>query len=83
MNLSFWLDFSLTNNQIQYEVFIIGLEILLEFGVQLVIVIRDLLLIINQLASQYKRGQSILNPYFIMVKKNLINRFSNLNYCFK
>lgn len=82
MNLSFWLDFSLTNNQIQYEVLIIGLEILLELGVQLVIVIRDLLLIINQLASQYKREQSILNPYFIMVKKNLINRFYNLNYFF-
>jgi ribonuclease HI len=75
MNLSFWLDFSLTNNQIQYEVLIIGLEILLELGVQLVIVIRDLLLIINQLASQYKREQSILNPYFIMVKKTLLIGF--------
>jgi len=75
MNLSFWLDFSLTNNQIQYEVLIIGLEILLELGVQLVIVIRDLLLIVNQLASQYKREQSILNPYFIMVKKTLLIGF--------
>ena len=75
MNLSFWLDFSLTNNQIQYEVLIIGLEILLELGVQLVIVIRDLLLIINQLASQYKHEQSILNPYFIMVKKTLLIGF--------
>jgi ribonuclease HI len=75
MNLSFWLDFSLTNNQIQYEVLIIGLEILLELGVQLVIVIRDLLFIINQLASQYKREQSILNPYFIMVKKTLLIGF--------
>jgi ribonuclease HI len=75
MNLSFWLDFSLTNNQIQYEVLVIGLEILLELGVQLVIVIRDLLLIINQLASQYKREQSILNPYFIMVKKTLLIGF--------
>jgi hypothetical protein len=54
---------------------IIGLEILLELGVQLVIVIRDLLLIINQLASQYKREQSILNPYFIMVKKTLLIGF--------
>jgi ribonuclease HI len=75
MNLSFWLDFSLTNNQIQYEVLVIGLEILLELGVQLVIVIRDLLLIINQLASQYKHEQSILNPYFIMVKKTLLIGF--------
>ncbi|XP_059658518.1 uncharacterized protein LOC132304825 [Cornus florida] len=50
----FFLDFKCTNNQVEYEALIIGLEILLELKVDKVQIIGDSNLILSQLSEEYR-----------------------------
>ncbi|KAI5338116.1 hypothetical protein L3X38_017387 [Prunus dulcis] len=55
---SFQLDFQCTNNRAEYEALIIGLEMLVELGVQSVEILGDSMLVLKQIAGEYK----CLNP---------------------
>ncbi|XP_040369478.1 uncharacterized protein LOC121051319 [Rosa chinensis] len=60
---SFQLEFKCTNNQVEYEALIIGLEVLLELGVRDVQIRGDSLLVINQLQEKYRCVTWLLVPY--------------------
>ncbi|XP_021833210.1 uncharacterized protein LOC110773030 [Prunus avium] len=55
---SFQLDFQSTNNKAKYEALIIGLEMLIELGVQYVEILGDSIFVLKQIARKYK----CLNP---------------------
>ncbi|KAI5320936.1 hypothetical protein L3X38_040644 [Prunus dulcis] len=55
---SFQLDFQCTNNRAEYEALIIGLEMLVELGIQSVEILGDSMLVLKQIAGEYK----CLNP---------------------
>ena len=63
--ISFNLAFKCTNNQIEYEALVIGLEILLELGAQEVHIIVDSKLVLRQLTGEYKCNNLLLAPYYI------------------
>ena len=52
--MAFKLEGNYSNNQIEYEALIIGLEILLEMGIKSVEVYGDSQLVIRQLTGDYK-----------------------------
>ena len=52
--LSFNLAFKCTNNQAEYKALVIGLEILMELGVQEVHIIGDYQLVLRQQIGEYK-----------------------------
>ena len=62
--LSFNMTFECTNNQAEYEAFVIGLEILLEFGAKDVQFIEESQLVLCQLIGEYKSNNLLLAPYF-------------------
>ena len=62
--LSFNLAFKCTNNQAEYEVLVIGLEILLELGAQEIQIIGDSQLVLQQLIMEYKCNNLLLAPYY-------------------
>jgi ribonuclease HI len=80
VTLLFWLEFPSINNQAEYET-IVGLEILLELGTKLVTITKDMLLIINQLANEYKCEHPTLTLY-CEVAINLIKKFYDLIFVF-
>ncbi|XP_021802935.1 uncharacterized protein LOC110747031 [Prunus avium] len=71
---SFQLDFQCTNNRAEYEALIIGLEILVELGVQSVEILGDSILVLKQIAGEYK----CLNPalaVYLVATRNLLTEF--------
>ena len=62
--LSFNLAFKCTNNQAEYEVLVINLEILMELGAQEVHIIGDSQLVLQQLTGEYKCNGLLLAPYY-------------------
>ncbi|GKV01311.1 hypothetical protein SLEP1_g13872 [Rubroshorea leprosula] len=76
--MSFQLDFDCTNNQIEYEALIIGLEMLVELKVSMVEVIRDLQLILKQLSGEYKCTSVALAPYFALAVQ-LLEEFDDVS----
>ncbi|XP_059626515.1 uncharacterized protein LOC132269364 [Cornus florida] len=60
---SFFVDFKCTNNQAEFEVLIIGLEILLELKVEKVQIIGDSNLILSQLSEEYRCFNWHLRPF--------------------
>jgi ribonuclease HI len=80
VTLSFWLEFPSINNQAEYKA-IVGLEILLELGTKLVTITKDMLLIINWLASEYKCEHPTLTLYY-EVATNLIKKIYDLIFVF-
>ncbi|KAI5334111.1 hypothetical protein L3X38_024244 [Prunus dulcis] len=55
---SFPSDFQCTNNRAEYEALIIGLEMLVELGIQSVEILGDSMLVLKQIAGEFK----CLNP---------------------
>ncbi|CAL8168268.1 unnamed protein product [Prunus armeniaca] len=51
---SFQLDFQCTNNIAEYEVLIIGLEMLIKLGVQFVEILGDSMLVLKQIVGEFK-----------------------------
>ncbi|GKV49877.1 hypothetical protein SLEP1_g56600 [Rubroshorea leprosula] len=76
--MSFQLDFDCTNNQVEYEALIIGLEILVELKVSMVEVIGDSQLVLKQLSSEYKCTSLALTPYFALAVQ-LLEEFDDVS----
>ncbi|XP_021830359.1 uncharacterized protein LOC110770517 [Prunus avium] len=71
---SFQLDFQCTNNRAEYEALIIGLEILVELGIQSVEILGDSMLVLKQIVGEYK----CLNPslvVYLAAVRNLLTEF--------
>ncbi|VVA31616.1 PREDICTED: retrotransposon, partial [Prunus dulcis] len=71
---SFQLDFQCTNNRVEYEALIIGLEMLVELGIQYVEILGDFMLVLKHIAREYK----CLNPslaVYLVATRNLLTEF--------
>ncbi|CAL2259881.1 unnamed protein product [Prunus armeniaca] len=71
---SFQLDFQCTNNKAQYEALIIGLEMLVELGIQSVEILGDSMLVLKQIAGEYKCLSPSLAVYLVAAR-NLLTEF--------
>ncbi|GKV42187.1 hypothetical protein SLEP1_g49624 [Rubroshorea leprosula] len=76
--MSFQLDFDCTNNQVEYEALIIGLEMLVELKVSMVEVIGDSQLVLKQLSGEYKCASLALAPYFALAVQ-LLEEFDDVS----
>lgn len=74
---SFQLDFECSNNQVEYEALIIGLEIILEMNAKNVEIIGNSQLIINQLAGTFKCNSWSLMPYMTTTSQ-LLDMFDDV-----
>ena len=77
--LSFIVAFECTNNQVEYEALVIGLEILLELRAKDVRVIGDSQLVLRQLTGEYKCNSFLLAPYFTTAIQ-LLDSFYNVEF---
>ena len=77
--LSFNFAFKCTNNQIEYEAFVIGLEILMELKAQQVHIIGDSQLVFRQLTREYKCKNLLLAPYYI-ASTQLLYSFHSMDF---
>ncbi|KAL6214014.1 hypothetical protein ACLB2K_013452 [Fragaria x ananassa] len=75
---SFQLEWKCTNNQAEYEVVIIGLEMLLDLGAQDVDILGDSLLVINQLRGKFQCISFTLVP-FMERALELLDRFPTVS----
>ncbi|XP_020410306.1 uncharacterized protein LOC109946532 [Prunus persica] len=76
---SFQLDFQCTNNRAEYEALIIGLEMLVELGIQSVEILGDSMLVLKQIAGEYK----CLNPslaVYLVAARNLLTEFKEATW---
>ncbi|KAI5323271.1 hypothetical protein L3X38_032343 [Prunus dulcis] len=71
---SLQLDFQCTNNREEYEALIIGLEILVELGIQFVEILGDSMLVLKQIAGEYKCLSPSLAVYLVAAR-NLLAEF--------
>ncbi|CAL2228365.1 unnamed protein product [Prunus armeniaca] len=71
---SFQLDFQCTNNRVEYEALIIGLEMLVELGIQSVEILGDSMLVLKQIAGEYKCLSPSLAVYLVAAR-NLLTEF--------
>ncbi|CAL8163073.1 unnamed protein product [Prunus armeniaca] len=71
---SFQLDFQCTNNRAKYEALIIGLEMLVELGIQSVEILGDSMLVLKQIAGEYKCLSPSLAVYLVAAR-NLLTEF--------
>ncbi|XP_034213025.1 uncharacterized protein LOC117625599 [Prunus dulcis] len=69
---SFQLDFLCTNNRVEYEALIIGLEMLIELGVQYVEIQGDYVLVLKQITGEYKCLNPSLVVYFVAARNLLV-----------
>ncbi|CAL8167806.1 unnamed protein product [Prunus armeniaca] len=66
--------YSCTNNRVEYEALIIGLEILVELGIQSVEILGDSMLVLKQIAGEYKCLSPSLAVYLVAAR-NLLTEF--------
>ncbi|KAI5339319.1 hypothetical protein L3X38_018591 [Prunus dulcis] len=71
---SFQLDFKCTNNRVEYEALIIGLEMLVELGIQSLEVLADSMLVLKQIAGEYKCLIPSL-AFYLVAARNLLIEF--------
>ncbi|KAI5350530.1 hypothetical protein L3X38_003421 [Prunus dulcis] len=71
---SFQLDFQCINNRAEYEALIIGLEMLAELGIQYVEIFGDSMLVLKQIAGEYKCFNPSLAVYLVAAR-NLLTKF--------
>jgi ribonuclease HI len=69
--LTFRVEKVCSNNQVEYEALVLGLEILLQMGIKNVTVFGDSQLVINQVKRQYKCGSVLLALYLVSVQQLL------------
>ena len=77
--LSFNLAFKCTNNQAEYEAFVIGLQILMELGAQEVHITGDSQLVLRQLTREYKCNNLLLARYYTASTK-LLDSFQSVDF---
>ena len=68
------LNFDCTNNVTEYEVCIVGLQVVLEFGAYELSIVGDSLLIISQIEGKWQAQDTKLIPYQKCVNR-LIPKF--------
>ncbi|CAL2246874.1 unnamed protein product [Prunus armeniaca] len=71
---SFQLDFQCTNNKAEYEALIIGLEMLVDLGIQSVEILGDSMLVLKQIAGEYKCLRHSLAVHLVAAR-NLLTEF--------
>ncbi|CAL2276297.1 unnamed protein product [Prunus armeniaca] len=71
---SFQLDFQCTSNMAEYEALIVGLEMLVELGIQSVEILGDSMLVLKQIAGEYKCLSPSLAVYLV-ASRNLLTEF--------
>ncbi|CAL8133986.1 unnamed protein product [Prunus armeniaca] len=76
---SFQLDFQCTNNRAEYEALIIGLEMLVELRVQSVEILGDSMLVLKQIAGEYKCLSPSLAVYLVPAR-NLLAEFRDATW---
>ncbi|XP_059635256.1 uncharacterized protein LOC132277412 [Cornus florida] len=81
VSFSFFLDFKCSNNQAEYEVLIIGLEILIEMAVRDVKIFGDSNLVLSQISEDFKCLSWQLRPFHSLAT-SLINQFDNVQLKF-
>ena len=69
--LAFIVEKVCSNNQVEYEALVLGLELLLQMGIRNVEIFCDSQLIINQVKGQYKCGSILLAPYLVSAQQLL------------
>ncbi|CAL2240050.1 unnamed protein product [Prunus armeniaca] len=69
---SFQLDFQCTNNRAEYEALIIDLEMLVELGIQSMEIQGDSMLVLKQIAGEYKFRSPSLAVYLVATRNLLI-----------
>ncbi|KAA0061107.1 uncharacterized protein E5676_scaffold863G001650 [Cucumis melo var. makuwa] len=74
---SFTLGELCSNNIVEYQALIIGLQMASKFGINYIEIFGDLKLIINQLSYQYEEKHQDLKPYFIYARR-LMDRFDGI-----
>ncbi|CAL8152309.1 unnamed protein product [Prunus armeniaca] len=67
-------SFQCTNNRAEYEALIIGLEMLVELGIQYVEILGDSMLVLKQIAGEYKCLSPSLAVYLVAAR-NLLTEF--------
>ena len=77
--LSFNLVFKCSNNQIEYEASVIGLEILLELRAQEIHIIGDSQLVLWQLTGEYKCNSFLVAQYYT-TSTQLSNSFHFMDF---
>ncbi|CAL2255974.1 unnamed protein product [Prunus armeniaca] len=76
---SFQLDFQCTNNRAEYEALIIKLEIQVELGIQSVEILGDSMLVLKQIAGEYKCLSPSLAVYLVAAR-NLLTEFREASW---
>ena len=79
--VSIKLIFDWTNNIIEYEVCIVGLQVALEFGAYDLSVFWDSLLIISQIEAKWQARDTKLIPYQ-KCDSRLISKFQNITFAY-
>ncbi|XP_050944077.1 uncharacterized protein LOC103493258 [Cucumis melo] len=69
LSYSFTLGELCSNNVVEYQALIIGLQMTSELGIKYIEIFGDSKLIINQLSYQYEVKHQDLKPYFIYVRR--------------
>ncbi len=69
--LAFRVEKVCSNNQVEYEALVVGLELLLQMGIRNVEIFGDSQLVINQVKGQYKCGCILLAPYLVSTQQLL------------
>lgn len=74
---AFTLEGSCTNNRVEYEALLLGLEILMEMGAKVIEIMGDSQLIINQVGSLYRRADPIM-AHLCQKVQRLVNHFDDV-----
>jgi ribonuclease HI len=75
------LEFSCTNNEVEYESLIQGMILTQEMKIEHLVVTGESMLVINQITQRYKIKKEILKMNFKRVNK-LMEYFSSFNIAF-
>ena len=79
--ISIKLNFNYTNNVIEYEACIVGLQVALEFGTYDLSIFRDSLLIISQIEGKWQAQDTKLILYQKCINR-LIPKFRNITFVY-
>ena len=73
------LQYQTTNNEVEYEAFLKGLELAKSLGVESVLIQGDSQLIINQVNGMYEAKESQMKKYLNKVRQ-LVKKFKEANF---
>ena len=74
---AFKLDFKTSNNQVEYEVILVGLNLAYDMEAQQLICRSDSQLVVRQLKGEFEVKESLLQKYYHLVQ-NLMSKLKNV-----